>query len=322
MSDLPWDRLLAQLEFAREPWFGFVFASSRRAVAELQDRAREALRWRARRVEVLPVATIEDLANASARAIPAVAEVDLVWVDATTVVAGGRQEEWDAAWRRFAGSLNGQRDALLRKMAGGLVVSGPVAAKAVFRGAAPDLWSMRAIVIELANVRGAVTDDVADRQEPAASPVREASLSITPNGVDDVARQLLAGATAALRRNEPDLAVERATRAVEAFEAQGTAADDLITALTVLSRANEAAGDPPIASTQRALALAPRDPTVRIELLDRLGRSLFRVGELAGARAAYEESLALCRRLAVTDTPEARRDLAWVEENLRSLPPT
>ena len=77
----------------------------------------------------------------------------LVWVEAVRDDdSPGSLDEpgpWTAAWDQLLLLLNERRDALLRHLEGGLMMVAPTAVKPRARVAAPDLWSIRAVVIEL-----------------------------------------------------------------------------------------------------------------------------------------------------------------------------
>jgi hypothetical protein len=63
-------------------------------------------------------------------------------------MSGDRRQAWAAAWQDFFLRLNERRDRLRRELSGGLILELPPGIKPDVRNAAPDLWSIRALVLE------------------------------------------------------------------------------------------------------------------------------------------------------------------------------
>jgi tetratricopeptide (TPR) repeat protein len=129
------------------PWVGFAFVDDPRALRRLQAAAREALP-EGDFDRVLTPQTPQQLRQALARVVdePGAA---LVWVtalhdEAPTTPPGPWTEAWDWLLMR----ANERRQSLLQHVRGGLVLAMPRSGKARAREAAPDLWSVRAIVLE------------------------------------------------------------------------------------------------------------------------------------------------------------------------------
>ncbi len=139
-----WLRLRRHLDFSEGFWFGVVFASLAER-ADLLDRVSHHLRaqhdqliqLRPQRAEDLPGLLEALLRNAENS--PA-----LIWIEPTGVL----DATWRAAWRAFASRLNEHRETL-RRTHTGIVLAMPSALKSLLRNYAPDLWSIRGIVVEL-----------------------------------------------------------------------------------------------------------------------------------------------------------------------------
>ncbi|NJL26787.1 MAG: hypothetical protein HC897_02365 [Thermoanaerobaculia bacterium] len=56
---------------------------------------------------------------------------------------------WETGWRKLVVLMNERRERLRRQVAGGLVLVAPRELKPIIREMASDLWSIRAIVLEL-----------------------------------------------------------------------------------------------------------------------------------------------------------------------------
>ncbi len=125
------------------------------AVRRLRERATRAV---TAPVKVLRPETPQELRE-RLRDLLAGGDAELVWLEA---VAGGAG--WTEAWDDLLLRLNERRERLRKGLCGGLILVAPTALKARIREAAPDLWSIRALVLELSG-RGApaASDDRAAR---------------------------------------------------------------------------------------------------------------------------------------------------------------
>jgi len=103
-----------------------------------------------------------------------------IWVQALSIDSAGREEQpWAEAWGELFLRSNERRDALRRHLKGGLVLVAPMAMKVLVREAAPDLWSVRSIVIEL--VPDAPSQEVQFVPEESGEPKLEAELAPDPD---------------------------------------------------------------------------------------------------------------------------------------------
>jgi hypothetical protein len=81
---------------------------------------------------------------------PEDASAGCTWVEALHLQPGdGAERPWREAWLELVSRMNERRDALRRHLRGGLVLVAPPEMKLSMREAASDLWSIRALVVEL-----------------------------------------------------------------------------------------------------------------------------------------------------------------------------
>ncbi len=139
--DEEWARLQRHLSFSDGFWLGFVCAADPSAVNELRERAALAAPTGLKTLTVETPASLLDLLQGLER--EAGGADTLLWVDAVHVGA-----EWEEAWQSFLLRANERRDRWRQTLAGGLVLAGPRALREWAREAAPDLWSIRSLVLE------------------------------------------------------------------------------------------------------------------------------------------------------------------------------
>ena len=140
-----WTQLRRHLQYATDFWLGVVCASDIAAVNELRTRALALLPTQTRAAMVRVPATPEELVETLMWLDrDDVREAALVWVEAIYVT-----EAWRRGWETFFLRGNERRERWRRRLTGGLVVVGPPDLKVWMREAAPDLWSVRILVVEL-----------------------------------------------------------------------------------------------------------------------------------------------------------------------------
>lgn len=348
-----WTRLRKHVQWARGFWLVFVFAADAEQVATLHQRFADLLRGRAAGVRTLQPATPDELrASLSDVLDEESARAGHVWLQAVRTgpaslspplpvqASEGPDNEdrrpaaqpraWEQAWVDLMLRMNERRSALERHLRGGLVLACPTAVKAEVRKAAPDLWSIRSLVLDLAPVQqqspipGEQPDGAAGELEPehvpdadlALAQARRADRAGRPR---DRAVALARAAEGLVAAGQPPRAVAAARDAV-ALLAEGSDPQDPAAradALAALARAELADGDPAAAMEhiQGALDLVPDEgrPDRDVLLwLDLWGRIALGAGRLDDAADAYERAVAAARRLADTlaDTPQALRDLS------------
>ena len=154
-----WRQLRRQFELADGFWLGFVFCPSPRVVAVLRRRTEQILKFRARTLRVIRVSLPEDFGEV----LPALFEhestrASCIWIESIHVDVPSLQSdepgEWTLAWDRFMLRANEHRDAIRRRFPGGIIVAAPPAVKSRARDAAPDLWSIRSLVLDLQPTSG------------------------------------------------------------------------------------------------------------------------------------------------------------------------
>ena len=337
-GEAEWRRLHRYLELAEGFWLGFLFTSSPPAATVFRARTERFLRSRVRSLRLIRPGSPEALREVLQELFePASLEAGCVWVEALEVDRGAASAgPWTLAWDSFFLRLNERRERLIRYAQGGLVLTAPVAIKPRVREAAPDLWSIRGIVLEPPLVRrpaepvqaGKISKDQpsalqltrpAERPVPAKTGVEEPE---TKEALERAAL-LLREAQGFLSLKEPGQAREPALEAVALLRQTGAARGevDLAHALALLARLEAASGDPGAATEhlEEAYRLQRATPSREtLEWLDQLGNLAGEGGEIQRAITSREESLQIARRLLdlYGETPQSLRDLSVSLDNL------
>jgi len=147
-----WERLEAQLELSGGFWLGFVFSAAPQAVVGLWGKLDRFLLERRRHCVYRNVREPNELSGILPWLLtsPEAAEPDCVWIESIQSDSPGAPEQpWMRAWEQLFLRANEHRDALRARLRGGLVFAAPPSILPLVREAAPDLWSIRAIVIAL-----------------------------------------------------------------------------------------------------------------------------------------------------------------------------
>ena len=146
-----WQRLRQQLELAQGFWLGFVFAPSPGQAAELRSRTEQLLRAHARHTKVVSPRTPNELSSALSDVFAKdSADAGCVWIECVrsdSPLADGTTGQWTLAWDSLLLRANERREAIRRHLSGGLVFAAPPEIKPRARDAAPDLWSLRSLVL-------------------------------------------------------------------------------------------------------------------------------------------------------------------------------
>ncbi len=151
-GEAQWARLRRQLEYADGFWLGFVFCASPATLGVLERRTENVLRARARGQLVLAPQSPDALVDDAAHLLELVRGNTLgcVWLAALDVDDAGEADgPWARAWDRTLLTLNQAREPLRKGLGAGLLVAAPPRVKPRIREAAPDLWSIRGMVIDL-----------------------------------------------------------------------------------------------------------------------------------------------------------------------------
>ena len=287
-AEREWSRLRIQLEFAAGFWLGFAFLVSPKVSRILEQRTERMLHVHARVFTLVEINVPADADRALNDLLTASPGAGCTWVRCVQP----RTKEWEPAIGNLFLRLNERRDALRRRLsAGGLVFALHPSIKPLVRDAAPDLWSVRSLVLEPGAVPAAPADriDAAARRQDESEEVPASRVwSGTPVSPGPV-RGLLTQVANLLDEDRPDDAVDAGHRALAAVVPGTTPPSDEAATLTWVSRAEEVAGDDGAAAdhAERALALvkAGEEP-LRAELLDRVARLAERRQDLDAAKAA------------------------------------
>ncbi|MGE0680517.1 MAG: tetratricopeptide repeat protein [Candidatus Binatia bacterium] len=346
-GEAEWQRLRRQLEFADGFWLGFLFAPSSLKVAALRQRTEQLLRVRARLTRIILPDTPETLRSSLSGLFDQdIANVGCVWIEAIRSDSPLRSQAmpgpWVAAWDDFLLRLNERRDALRRHLAGGLVLAAPPEIKPRVRDAAPDLWSVRALVVELPleiDKRYRTTDHegisvgrAASEFLPATTPdikfaLAEAHRLEQQEGAHSTAyaQLLLRAGEGLLEQERAPEAVTIARKAVDVLQNLPTGNQiDLAAALTQLSRAEAADGDLPSARDHAMRAVALQEASLAQQkqqaaalqelslMIDRLVDIHRELNDLPIALTLCEKKVTLDRRLRDTlgESPQTLRDLS------------
>jgi hypothetical protein len=188
------------------------------------------------------------------------------------------------------------RDAIRRHLPGGLTHALHTSMKSLVRDAAPDLWSVRSLVVEVHQESGPRPQPWARRAAERRSAPLGGTVGVVGTGQitsrtgrTNESGRLLEASEASLQDGRPESSIGQARQAVT------------LLALPQLSLAEEADVDRAAAEghAEQALALlAESDGQFVASLLGRLSSLAEARGDLPAAEAAYAEAAALRARLA------------------------
>ncbi len=207
-GEAAWQSLRQHIEWTQGFWIGWVFTDHTPSVHELHSRIAGQLRAVGRSSELEQPREPGELAAVLAGLL---AGAD--GCDGCVTVAVVRQEQaWQEAWDQFLLRLNERRELLRQQLRGGLLLCVPTKFKARSREAAPDLWSIRSLALDVA--------PVADTRREQSIPLREDSWDDAPGSPEAVTLALQAVA-AAQRAGQVDAETNARIRAAEALFAVG-----------------------------------------------------------------------------------------------------
>lgn len=206
-QEAAWQALRQHIEWTQGFWSGWVFTDYTPSLHELHRRAEVLLRGVGRQTVFRQPREPAELVDV------------LLWLNAgadgcdgcviVAVVQSG--EAWRDAWDQLMLRLNERRELLRAKIQGGLLLCAPTSFKARTREAAPDLWSIRSLALEVAPVAGRIAEPGHVRlSEPAPVEGSEAEVTLALQGVN-----------AAGRAGQVDAEVEARIRAARALFAVG-----------------------------------------------------------------------------------------------------
>ena len=333
-----WRNLRRQIELADGFWLGFIFSSSLHTVAAFRRRVERILNFRVQRMHMIRPGSPDELRSALHPVFePESAQADCVWVESIhsdpPVQGKDGKEHWMLAWDQFLLRANEHRDAARRRLSGSLILAAPPQVKPRARDAAPDLWSIRSLVLDLApssiSPRGQFDRDILEaRRTPgytgsrpsdvpldddfAAVEVERICRRIEENSEyrpEGLIRTLGRAVHGYLDQGKAGKGVELAGKVIELLRERPNVNGPLAQALMWSSEAARADGDIAMAVEQveeavglrRSILTSDREtPQVLRDLaisLDRVGEVRSEAGDLDAASIAFEEARTLRRRL-------------------------
>ncbi|MBA3549612.1 MAG: tetratricopeptide repeat protein, partial [Nannocystis sp.] len=306
-GEAAWQSLRQHIEWTPGFWIGWVFTDHTPSVHELHQRIEGQLRAVGRGSVIQqprePGALVEVLAWLLAGADGC---------DGCVTVAVVRQEEaWQAAWDQFLLRLNERRELLREQLRGGLLLCAPTKFKARSREAAPDLWSIRSLALDVAPVASSGSEPTITLREhvpdnPPGSP-EAVQLALQAVAAAQRAGQADAETNARIRAARALFAVGRRDegreQAVYAMEAAPSPALQA-RALVVLAGLEWELGDLVAAERHYRGAIAVDAATAGPAAHKNLAKLLLRRGALDEARSTAERGLTLSgeRRARLGDT--------------------
>jgi len=214
-GEAAWQSLHQHAEWAKDPWLAWVFTDHPPTATELRRRLE---RQSMAPLRLLELRAAEDVERILKALLSGPRPEGHVWVR-----AAGAEDAARAAWVNLHLRLNERREPLRQRLPGGLVLQAPRSWKAAAREAAPDLWSVRSLVLEPGApqptparlVEGPRSERV---PEPVDAELAETGLGKALRAGDRVAEAMARTrlAQARLAEGRPGDAREQAVLAVEA----------------------------------------------------------------------------------------------------------
>ncbi len=348
-----WRQLRRQFELVEGFWLGFVFCRTRNVAEVLERRTRQVLRSRVQRMRVIAPKSPHGLGSVlwhllKEESMPS----QCIWLKAVhfehTGGSGGNHITWGQAWEKFLLRANEHRERIRRVVPGALIIAADAEIKTRIRDAAPDLWSIRSLVLDLHPSRPAERHQPSEipgysemewNENQALTAERSARLEFLSSEVARVARKIEAEdghnphglvqlrlllAEELLQQGRAREAAVVAQENVNLLRSRGEVGTLMAEALFSSSSAALAEGDVAVSREQlkemigiyrEAVADHGRTPQTLRDLsigLVRWGEVLKVPGELTAATEAHEEALTLRRELveAYGETPQSLRDLS------------
>jgi len=151
-AEAEWHRLRQQLDLAHGFWLGFLFSPSGAVTRAFRQRTETILKSRALTLQALQPETPEELEALLPRLFEPHSNTGCVWLEAPRIDSPGTEPNatgsWTRAWSQLLLRLNERRERLRRTLDCGLLLAPHSRIKPHVRDAAPDLWSIRSIVLE------------------------------------------------------------------------------------------------------------------------------------------------------------------------------
>jgi tetratricopeptide (TPR) repeat protein len=333
-----WQTLRVHTEWTDGFWIAWLFTGHAPMARELEARMEALLHERAQRQVVLRPVTPEEARNLLEPILSEnTRDAHCVWVEIlhSDGLDPGRETNpgpWTEAWDWLMMRANERRTALERHLPGGLVFVGPPAFKDRARRAAPDLWSIRALVLEPApppmQPGPGMLDTLPAPSSPAPSSLQPEELApdvelaldqaaqMRARGLPrDETRALIRAARGLLARREIAEALRRTHEAVDAVKELDPEHPDTAQVLndlaTLLQDQGALAEAHPL--YKRALAICEKQPGPEhpdtATCLNNLASLLQDQGVLAEARPLYERALAIYEKQLGPEHPHTATSL-------------
>lgn len=297
-----WQALRQHVEWSEGFWIAWLFTGNPRLAHEMEARMAHLLQERGQGQVVLRPRTPEEARNLLESVLGEdTRAAGCVWVEIihSDGLALGRDIEspagpWAEAWDWLMMRANERRTALANHLPGGLVLVAPPVFKDRTRRAAPDLWTIRSLVLEPSPPALPMMRELLDMRiqwpELSASYVPDTELALGQAARMHAQGHREAEATALMRAAQGLLAhgqtADALQRASEAVEAAGDEVDLRARALALLGEAEDKHGDP--VAAERNLRAALDLAGERADGASLAWRS--RLGDLLERRNAWEEA--------------------------------
>jgi tetratricopeptide (TPR) repeat protein len=315
--DPAWRRLRRHIEWSDVGGFAFVVAPGPTA-AILRDQARWQLQARGRVLVTFAPQTPKQLSAALPEIERAAHDNSSVWVEQTAADPASLPEgPWLRAWQELLRALNHRRDSLRAKLAHGtLYLVGSRAVLEAAKSHAPDVWSVRALVVD---ATGPALDGLESRHEvlldPRASEPFDLASRIAGTVVGEPAplgpelASLLRAAEAALGDDRAAEAIERLDQVIARAQLDATRG----LALILRAAARRESGDfgAGLSDGIAALALLPRVDRTWLRWVGFVATAAGDAGDLELATRLRTQAVEFAEGLARSaSSTAASRDLA------------
>ncbi len=323
-AESEWLRLRRQWELAEGFWLGFLFVDSYFVATQFRERLSQLARSQVGQKLLLTAREPDDLRPSQRSpslvdqllAEPA-GKARVIWLEGLP----GREDTvqpvstWESAWGELLLRINERRERLRRDLSGGLLIVASPGVRDAVRDAAPDLWSIRSLVlsprlprvVDVAVDNRLEMDQLADADRATSRPAAEETSVTASDSTDPL--ELLREARGLLSQNRPRSAVRRAAQAIDRLtETELVDPARVAEAFQVQAKAELADNDPASALQHSRYALRLLDADLREEHFDWLrtaAESAERCGGPATALELRETAVELARRL-LTRTEDSK----------------
>ena len=148
-----WDKLRFHVECSQGFWVAYVFTPNVASAREFESRMESLLAGQEQTQRILQPATSQELRNLITEVFsPESSQAHCLWIEAVHFDmnhADSSPGPWMEAWDWLMLRLNERRERLRRHLPGGVIFVASPIMKSRFRDAAPDLWSIHSMVLEL-----------------------------------------------------------------------------------------------------------------------------------------------------------------------------